>query len=139
MLLLFRRDGVDVYLEYTGHIELRRLSGKEILVLAALTRHLMDQRDALCLGGNHVIIFRRLLQKRRCGLYRQLNIPENHKCANIKVIRDLADRQISLYACDCHRVMHGTYSSCSRFVARPTQLEYYTGRPEKCQSGFPFF
>ena len=91
------------------HIGLGTLAGDKILGGTGLAGHLMDQGDTLSLSSEDIIIAvgRHQLQKLPGAGHSQLRVAKADKCADIQVIRYLADGQFSLQACHfdgiCHR------------------------------------
>ena len=91
-------------LKYAGHIELRTLAGDEISLIARKTRHLVRERNALCLGGDYVIVFGSAVKQRFCAGCGKLGVSEYDESADIDVFVERAERQIALEAGDIHGV-----------------------------------
>ena len=88
-------DGLDLHLKHAGHVRLRALARKEVLLRAALPRHFVQQGDRLRFGGDDVVIFRSALEQLRRTVDSQLDVAEHNKCADVEVVSDLAERQIT--------------------------------------------
>ena len=55
-LLFGGGNGVDGHVKYAGHVQLGSLPGQHVFLVSVLPGHLVDQGDALGLGGDEVVI-----------------------------------------------------------------------------------
>lgn len=56
VLLFGGGNGVDGHVKYAGHVQLGSLPGQHVFLVSVLPGHLVDQGDALGLGGDEVVI-----------------------------------------------------------------------------------
>ena len=91
-----------------GHVGLGTLAGDEILLGAGLAGHLVNEGDGLGLGSEEVIIVLsgNQLQKLPGAGNRQLCVAKADKGADVQIVRDLADGQLTLEARNLHRIGH---------------------------------
>ncbi|MPM80947.1 hypothetical protein SDC9_127998 [bioreactor metagenome] len=106
MLYGLRGYGAHRNFKYAGHIELFALARKQVFILAALARHFIKQRNALCFRRNQIVILRRALEKLSRAVFCKLDIAEYNERADIQLIRDLAQRQLAFHAGYIYRVLH---------------------------------
>ena len=102
--------GDGVYLGDDGvlHVPLYRLAGDEIPGHLHHLGHLVDQGNALGLGGKHVVVAVRWdgLQQRPGACHCQLCVAEHDKRADVELVADLTQGQIPLQAGNLHCVRH---------------------------------
>ena len=108
---MLRGDGVDVDAERIGQIDLQTLAGDKVGLRAGLARHLVDQGDALGFGREQIIIVLRRAgeQLLRAG-HGDLGVAEHDECADVQIVRHLADGQIARDARDRHSMCHSLFS-----------------------------
>ena len=99
-------DGLVIDRNGVGHIDLGALARDEILLRAALARHLMDEGDGLCLGGEEIVIVDPggKLQKLLRAANGQLRVAKHDERADIKIVRHLADGKVAVKTRDVHRI-----------------------------------
>ena len=66
----------------------------------------MDQRDALGLGGDHIIIRRSQLQQFLCRRRGQFRVAKDDEGSDIQVIRHAAQGQVTIQSGNVHGVVH---------------------------------
>ena len=103
-------DGLDIDLKHAAHIGLRTLACEEILVRAALSGHLIQQRNALGFRCDDVVILGSQLQKLGRAVHGQLHIAEHDKGADIEIIRYLAQRQVAFHSGNVDFISHNSFS-----------------------------
>ena len=107
-LLTEGRNRLDIHADGIGHINLHTLARDNILA-AALARHLIAERDTLCLCGDNNIMLGSFLQQLSGRFFGDLYVAEHDKRCDIEMFINLAQRQLALTAGDGHFV-------CTRHV-----------------------
>ena len=81
-------DGPDGDVDGVGHVDLGPLPGDEVLLRPALAGHLVDEGDALGLGGEHVVIAAGgdALQQLLGAGHGELRVAEDHERADVEVV-----------------------------------------------------
>ena len=82
------RDGLILHVQRIGHVDFRALAGDKVLLRAGLAGHLVDQGNALSLGGKEIIVAAggdEPEQLAGAGL-RQLCVAEADERADIQVV-----------------------------------------------------
>ena len=93
------------------HIDLGAFPGDEILLCAGLPGHFVDQGDALGLCGEHIVIAvsGNQLQKLPRAGHCQLRIAKADKCADIQIIRYLANGKFPLQSRHLNGICHSPF------------------------------
>ena len=108
-LLALGGDGLHLHLKDALHVGLGLLAGEEVLLRAALPRHLIEQGDGLRLGGDQVIIVGGALQKLRRAVDGEFHISEDHEGADGQIVGDRAQRQVAFQTGDVYLIRHGEF------------------------------
>ena len=102
---IHREEGLR--LAELAHLAVHALARDEIRLRAALPRHLVDERNALGLRGQKIIvILGRPLEKLARAGHRDLGVSEEDERADVEIVRHLADRQIAGHAGYGHSMCH---------------------------------
>ena len=112
LLIVLRCDRVDLHMQRVCQIYLHALARDKIFACAGLTRHLVNQRNALCLGREQVVVLLRRARQQLFGAGNgNLRVAEHDKCADVEIVSHLAKRQLAFDARDGHRICHAYLSS----------------------------
>ena len=106
LLYAHRGDGLDVHLEHAGHIGLGAFAGEEVLIRAALAGHFIQQRDRLGFRCDQIIVLGSALEQLGGAVNGKLHIAEHDECADVQVVRHLAQGQLAFQAGNVHLVSH---------------------------------
>ena len=109
---MLRRNGTYLHMDGVGQIDLHALARDKIFACAGLTRHLVNQRNALCLCREQVVVLLRRARQQLFGAGNgNLRVAEHDKCADVEIVSHLAKRQLAFDARDGHRICHAYLSS----------------------------
>jgi len=91
LLYAERSDGAILHGDGVGHIDLGALTRDEILLRAALTRHLVNEGNGLGLGGEQIVVVQLLRQLEEVAGAGdgQLGVAEHDESADVEVLRHL--------------------------------------------------
>ena len=139
-----RGDGAVLHGDGVGHIDLGALTRDEILLRAALTRHLVNEGNGLGLGSEQIVVVQLLRQLEEVAGAGdgQLGVAEHDEGADVEVLRHLANGEIADEARNVHGIGHHSGSS---FLFLPVIAASAAGilrRPAQSISGplyFSFF
>ena len=110
MLLLGGGDGLHGDAEDIPHVKLGAFPGEEILFVPILPRHFVGERNALCFGGDQVVVFRRLCKQLLGACNGQFRVAKNYETGNGQCVRYRADGKIPLETGNAHMMVHGNRS-----------------------------
>ena len=105
-LLLGGGDRLDIDRNDIVHIELDRLSGQNIGIIAMLTGHFVGQRNTLGFGCDQQIVFGGTLEKLGGTGTGQVGVAEDDEACDLQLVADGADGQVAFQTCDGHSVIH---------------------------------